>query len=233
MTSDAILAITGNYEIAVNERKEAVLKGLKAGVIKAATKLKEDLREDTIRAGLGRRLSKTWRFDEADHFFPHGRLSYHPAAIVVSKAPHIIEGFDKGEVIRAGKGKFLAVPIPGSPAEIIGAERSGNRRPSKIATARRKWGDLLKFVPPIPGKRPGMLVLQQAFVRATGRVSVRKKTKTGKFKQGTRTVPLFWLVPQVRLQKRLNVARIADRAQRRFAARVAFEMAQHLQQVQS
>ena len=64
--------------------------------------------------------------------------------------------------------------------------------------------------------RSALLVVDGVRMSAkTGRVSRQAKgggrTKSGSYKQGIATVVMFVLVPRVKLRKRLNVARAAER----------------------
>jgi Family of unknown function (DUF6441) len=67
--------------------------------------LKSNLREDVVAAGLGSRLARTWRGKTC----PERGESLEAAAYVWSKAPKIVDAFDRGVVIRTHRGRFLAL----------------------------------------------------------------------------------------------------------------------------
>lgn len=74
----------------------------------AADGLKRDLREDVVAAGLGERLARTLR----GKTFPEVGESAEAAAYVWSRAPKIVDAFDRGVVIRSARGLFLGVRPP-------------------------------------------------------------------------------------------------------------------------
>jgi len=152
------------------------------------------LRGSVVEAGLGQQLANTWQAD----IYPARGLSYNPAIVFYSKAPEII-GAHQGETIRASGGTWLAIPIPGSPAEDF-----PTRGMTRVEYARQKFGDRL-FSIPARGGRLSILAVENVSLTKTGRVSVRQKTKTGKYGKNAATLFLFWLVPQVTLDARLDV----------------------------
>jgi hypothetical protein len=139
------------------------------------------------------------------------------AGVVFSKAPHIIDGFSKGTTIRAKGRKFLAIPTQFAP-------KMAGREQMTPANFERKTGIQLHFVDR-KGKNP-LLVTRGTRLTKGGRVrklTTRKATKT----MGPRTnlkgqawVPMFTLVPQVKLRKRLDVAREIPKAQSLFVSEV-------------
>src|SRR5579875_3462666 len=70
--------------------------------------LKSDLRSDVVDAGLGQRLANTWR----GKTYPEAGASLEAASFVWSKAPNIIDAFDRGVTIRSNRGFWLAIPTP-------------------------------------------------------------------------------------------------------------------------
>lgn len=190
-------------EAALDGNLDAFQEGIRTAWLEAgrdALSLMEDrglerLRGSMISAGLGERLSHTWQGE----VFPRQGLSYNPALLFFSKAPEIVRA-QEGETIRSAAGHWLAVPIPGSPAEHFPA-----RGETKVEYARRKYGDRLFLIPARAG-RLAMLAVEGVSLTNTGRLSVRNRTKTGKWGKGTATIFLFWLVPQVTLEPRLDVA---------------------------
>lgn len=183
------------------------LEGFQEGVIKACAEAAHETMETVRERGVARlraslkqagldAIANTWRGE----IYPgRGRKSVNPALLIWSKAPEIINA-NRGELIRSPRGAWLAIPIPGSPAE----EFPNPRGPAtKVDYARQKFGDRLFLIPAAKG-RPAMLAVEGAAITKTGRVSLRKQTKTGKWGQGTMTIFLFWLVPDVQMPPRLD-----------------------------
>lgn len=154
------------------------------------------LRSSLKKAGLGS-IEKTWRGD----VYPARGFSMEPALFIHSKAPHIIAA-NQGEVIRGRNGNWLAIPIPGSPAEDLRNPRGPD---TKVDAARQRYGERL-FTIPAKNGRPAMLAVEGVGFTKTGRMTLRQRSKkTGAWGSGTMTVPLFWLVPQASMQDRLDV----------------------------
>ncbi len=185
------------------------------GLKDASNGLKRDLRGDIIAAGLGQQLSNSWRNNKPGQpiaVYPQGRYSMNAAAIIWSNAPHIVEGFDKGGMVRARGSKYLAVPLPMA-QKIIG---TGKKR-ERITPAlwEKKTGIKLAIVQR-KGKNP-ILVARGVRISNNGRIrplTVRKATKTMGPRvnlAGLAEAPLFVLVPHIQLKKRLDVKRTADK----------------------
>jgi hypothetical protein len=177
-------------------------KAVASGVKEAGGGLKTDLRKQVVSAGLGIRLSRTWR----ERTYPN--KGHDAASLVWSKAPQIIRTFDEGTVIKSQSGFWLAIPTPSAPKRGVGGRRIN---PSNFPEHR--FGPL-RFV--YRRKGPSLLVVDGVRIGAkTGRVGRRAKggplTKTGRMKAGMTTVVMFLLVPRVRMPKRLDVRRSAKR----------------------
>ena len=117
--------------------------------------------------------------------FPKAGVSLNAAAVVWSKAPVIIGAHDAGPLIRARNGLWLAIPTP------VAGKALGGRRITPAAWE-RKAGLRLRFV--LRRNRPSLFVAPTSYV------------------SGTSGTPIFLLVPQVKLPKRLDLARDAGRA---------------------
>ncbi|MCC5966669.1 MAG: hypothetical protein JJU24_11080 [Natronohydrobacter sp.] len=161
----------------------------------AGNSVKSAWRAQITGAGLGQRLANTIRSEQ----FPNGRPSLSAAAVVWSKAPMIIGAHDTGPLIRSRNGFWLAIPTPAAGK----SARGGRITPGEWE---RRAGLRLRFVYRRTG--PSLLVAEGR-LNARGR-AVASRSKTGR---GVTTVPVFLLVPQVRLPKRLDLARDAERAQ--------------------
>jgi hypothetical protein len=153
-------------------------------------------------AGLGQRLANSWR----DRHYPNQGLD--AASLVYTKAPQIVRAFDEGAVIRSRRGRFLAVPTENAPRK-----GTDGKRISPNTFPEHRLGPL-RFVPRSSG--PSLLVvdgLRASYSRQSGELrGFRRATERARRSgQGLTTVVMFLLVPQVKLPKRLDVARAAER----------------------
>jgi hypothetical protein len=169
-------------------------KAVSAAMRAAGTELKSDWRAQITGAGLGRRLANSIR----SQTFPKTGGSLNAAALVWSKAPEIIATHDTGPLIRSKNGFWLAIPLPAAGK----STRGGRITPGKWE---RRTGLRLRF---IYRRRGPSLLVAEGRLNTKGR-AVASRSKTGR---GVATVPIFLLVPQVKLPKRLDLARDAERA---------------------
>ena len=165
-----------------------------AAIKDAGTGLKSAWRAQITGAGLGSRLARTIRSET----YPKARPSLNAAALVWSKAPVIISAHDTGPLIRSRGGLWLAIPT-----EAAGRGRGGKRPTPREWEARP--GLTLRV---IPRRRGPSLLVAEGRLNSKGR-AVASRSKTGR---GLTSVPIFLLVKQVRLRKRLDLARDAERA---------------------
>lgn len=169
-------------------------KAVSAATREAGITLKSAWRAQITGAGLGQRLARTIRSEQ----YPNGQPSLNAAALVWSKAPTIIGAHDTGPLIRSKSGFWLAIPTPAA-----GRGRSGARiTPGEWE---RRRGLRLRFV---YRRRGPSLLVAEGRLNSRG-LGVASRSKTGR---GLTTVPIFLLVPQVKLAKRLDLARDAERA---------------------
>jgi hypothetical protein len=175
-------------EVAAGER------AVTAAMREAGTNLKTAWRAQITGAGLGTRLANTIR----SQTFPKAGDSFGAAALVWAKAPVIVGAHDAGPLIRSTNGFWLAIPTEAAGKSL----RGGRMTPGEWE---RRTGLRLRFVYRRTG--PSLLVAEGR-VDTKGR-TVASRSKTGR---GRVTSPIFLLVPQVRLPKRLDLARDAERA---------------------
>jgi hypothetical protein len=189
------LSVNGDIITAMRAEILAGEKAVTTAMRVAGAGLKSDWRAQITSARLGKRLANTIR----SKTFPAAGESLEAAALVWSNAPQIIGAHDTGPLIRSKDGFWLAIPTP--------AAGKGTR--GKALTPgewERRRGLRLRFIYRRNG--PSLLV-------ADGRLNSRglgvaSRSKTGR---GQSTVPIFLLMPQVKLSKRLSLARDAERAQ--------------------
>ena len=177
-------------------------KAVTKAVSDASTGLKQNWRGQITSTGLGPRLARTIR----SATYPKGQTSLNAAALVWSRAPVIVDAHDTGPMIRSKDGFWLAIPT----------EAAGKGTRGKALTPgdwERRRGLRLRFVYRRTG--PSLLV-------ADGRLNnrglgVASRSKTGR---GRATVPIFLLLRQVKLRKRLNLDQAAKAAQDRIPGAV-------------
>ena len=169
-------------------------KAVTAATREAGTSLKTAWRTQITGAGLGQRLARTIRSEQ----YPKGQSSLNAAALVWSKAPDIVSAHDTGPLIRSRNGFWLAIPTAAA-----GKSRRGGR--TTPVEWERRTGLRLRFV--YRPSSPSLLVAEGRLNK--GGRAVASRSKTGR---GLTTVPIFLLVPQVKLPKRLDLAWDAERA---------------------
>ena len=159
-------------------------------------------------AGLGTRLANSIQGLN----FPRSGKSLDAAAPVWSKAPVIVGAHDTGPLFRSKNGFWLAIPMPAAGKSL----RGGRITPGEWE---RRRGLRLRFVYRRTG--PSLLVVE-------GRLNTKGQTVVSRSKAGRgkgssdrkrsggafapKNAPIFLLVPQVKLPKRLDLARDAERA---------------------
>ncbi|MGE0630263.1 MAG: DUF6441 family protein [Hyphomicrobiaceae bacterium] len=181
--------------------------------------LKVELRADVIDAGLGQRLANTWR----GKTYPEAGASLEAASFVWSKAPNIVDAFDRGVTIKSSRGLWLAIPT--AAAGVKGISATGAMKRITPGGWERRAGIRLRFV--YRRGRPSLLVADNARLSKKGlaRPNIGRTRAGGQFTRlkGRSTVVVFILVPQVSLRKRLDIAAIAQR----WADRVPGVIASH------
>ena len=149
--------------------------------------LRDAWRNQITAGGLGNRLARTIRA----RTYPSGGTSMEAATLVWTKAPEIVAAHDEGVEIRAREGLWLSIPLPAA-----GKGRRGGRiTPTEWE---QRTGMKLRFI-----RRRGKtaLLVAEGRVSSAGR-AVRSRSKTGR---GLTSVPVFLLVPKVKLKKVLNL----------------------------
>ena len=170
-------------------------KAVSAAMREAGTGLKSAWRGQITHAGLGRRLANSIR----SQTYPKSGESLKAAALVWSKAPVVVGAHDTGPLIRSKDGFWLAIPTEAAGRGL----RGGRITPGEWE---RRRGLRLRFV---YRRRGPSLLVADGRLNSRG-LGVASRSKTGR---GRSTVPIFLLVPQVRLPKRLNLDRDAERSQ--------------------
>lgn len=171
-------------------------RAIRSAMSSATTRLKQNWRNQVTGAGLGQRLANTIR----SAVYPQSAPSFHPAGLVWSKAtnPPLMDVFETGAIIHAVGGRYLAIPLP--------AAGKGGVEGAKITPAgwEQRTGLELRLVVR-PGRNP--LLVTEGRLSKPGR-AVRSRSKTGR---GLTTIPVFVLVPQVKIAKRLGLMAAGER----------------------
>lgn len=217
------MALQGSAEDWAARVSEVTLDGLGYATFVTARAAQDELREDVRKAGLGEGIANAWRLEH----YPKGRQrSWSPSAFIWSNAAHIVEAHARGEPIRGTSG-LMAVPIPDSPAWDIKL-RPGEERAAKIT---QRFGPMRVIV---PRQGPPMLVASGRGDASGGLRPLRKsrnKATGGVYtplRQARVDIPMFWLVPDVRLERILSWPAIFDRQERMFAGNVETELRAHI-----
>jgi hypothetical protein len=195
-------SITRSLQADMQVELRNIERAVTTGTRDAGRGLKTELRRQVGSAGLGQRLANSWR----DKHYPNQRLD--AASLVYTKAPQIIRAFDEGALIRSRRGRFLAIPTENAPRK-----GTDGKRISRRTFPEHRFGPL-RFVPRSSG--PSLLVvdgLRASFSRKSGELrGFRRATDRARARgDGLTTVVMFLLVRQVKLPKRLDVARAAER----------------------
>ena len=189
-------ALQGDLNALLQAELRTAERAVTAGIREATNGLKSELRGQIAGAGLGARLANTWRGE----VYPKGQPSLGAAGYIWSKAPGIVRLYAEGAVIRSKQGLFLAIPTPA-------AGRFGDgRRKITPGSWERIHGLRLRFV--YRRGSPSLLVADGARLTRRGRAAPNVgRSKGAAFTRlaGRTTVPIFVLVPQVTVRKRLDV----------------------------
>ncbi len=237
--------VTGNLQQAMDQELRRVSTALRRAVATTGQQVQAELRAQARGAGFsdgGRTMAGAWRLK----IYPPpgvGPRTLRPAALVWSKMPAVVQAFDKGAVITAKHGRYLAWPTGYNAGQ--GRRNAGRRAGLRVTPEQMieagKRGEA--FV--LPSKSNPRVRLW--CLRVAGAYGVTKRTRnrlrlfvgtstevaTGSrkglaqrrreiLKQGF--VPMFFLSPATTLRKRLNTDQVRAQAPRLFAANAVREL---------
>jgi hypothetical protein len=197
-------AITGNLHKFMQAQAKVAEVAVTNAVKDISDNVKRDLRQQVIAAGLGKGVSNAWKVN----YYPKSGTSISLAGFVFSKAPKIIRAFNDGALIKSKNGFFLAIPSPAAPKRGVGGKRITPSNFPEHALGR------LRFV----YRRGAVSLLVVDNLRAsTGKRGGFRKASESALRtgRGLTTVVMFYLVPQVKMQKRLSVESVAAKWQAR------------------
>lgn len=181
-------------------------RAVQRGIGGATASLKAAWRAD-VASSLGRRLSNAVRAD----VYPKGQPSANAAGLVWTKAPQIIDAHERGVTIRSKDGFWLAIPLPAAGRGAGGARITPGEWEART-------GRQLRFV--YRGGRRALLV-DDGRVKRGARLMNRDGFSRAARGFRNRTVPVFALVPQVKLKKALNLMQLAQQVGASLPARIA------------
>lgn len=193
------VTIDGDLNDLMTREYRAGERAVTSSIRAAAAALKADWRAQITGAGLGGKLAKAVQ----SKVYP-SEPSLNAAGLVYSKAPKITGAFETGPVIRAASGFWLAIPLPAAGKGL----RGGRITPAEWE---KRTGRVLRFV--YRGGKRALLVDDGR--KAAGNVMVTRRRRGQQILGApttfrNRTVPIFALVPQVQLRKRLNLYASAE-----------------------
>jgi hypothetical protein len=225
-------AVAGDLEKFMKMELQAAGAGVLRGITETSIGARDRLRGQVSSAGLGPNLEKAWRSTV------YGNRTVDAAALVYSKASMIHSAFDEGaQILASGRRKWLAIPTPECRA-LFGyrtggglGTRGGNRRralspsnwPGNVDTggttdqqrrSRRRAAQYGTLRPVWRARPPHLLVVDDVRANRAGQLTRTGRSKGGGYLKGTTTVVVFWLVPMVRLKKRLDLRDVYDWAGR-------------------
>jgi hypothetical protein len=221
-----LAAIVGDLRQVLAAEVRAGERAAMSAVRAETEQVKAELRKQVTSSfgGNARGVANAWR----SQVFPTSGESLRPAGLVFTKLPNVIDAFERGVTIRPKGGrKFLAIPT--------GFNRQGGRRGAKprvtpTQMVASKQGFLRPFksgrgfvwcLPVRQGERTGRrrapLIAGGIAAVATSRRKGAAAWQQSLLAQGF--VPMFLLLPQVTLAKRLDVKGAAERGLRRLPGR--------------
>lgn len=230
-------ALVGNLQQAMDSEVRRVAASLRRAVTTAGLQVQAELRAQARGAGFkdgGKSVANAWRLK----VYPkpgQGPRSLRPAADVTSNMPAVVDIFDKGAEVRVKRGRYLAIPTP---VNRTGRGRTNNGRwPVRVTPQEmfRAGG----FVRPTRNPRVRLWCLplrtettKRGRIRLFAGSYVRVLTGNMKGAEARRRayaaertfVPMYFLMKQVSLRKRLNTAQVRARASGLFARAAIAEL---------
>lgn len=211
-------ALRGDLARWAKQELAAAEKAVTGGVRDTGQWLKADRRQRTATAGLGPKVARAWDA----RFYPKGQNSLGAAAVVYSKARRIHGAFAEGVTIRTKRARWLVIPLAEARRrrldqdfrhDAVSESGMSSRRGiwSNVAQAERVYGKL-RFVK----LKGGRALLVADNLTAGLRRSKMRRTRDGAEYSpigGRRaSVPVFLLVRQVRLTRRIDLGQGDERA---------------------
>lgn len=227
--------ITGNLRKAMDGEVRRVAASLKRAVTTTGQQVQTELRAQARGAGFkdgGKAVANAWRLE----VFPRQtNNTFRPAASVNSRMAEVVDIFDKGASVTVKHHKYLAIPTPINRT----SARRTNRGQYPVRVTALEMFRLGGFIRPTSNPRVRLWCLPiRSETSKRGRVRVfagqytQVLTGNKKGAQAARLayvaqrafVPMFFLMRQVTLRKRLNIEQVRRRAPGQFAANAVREL---------
>lgn len=232
--------ITGNLRAGMEQEVRRVAGALRRAVATTGQQAQAELRAQARGAGFrdgGRAIANAWRLN----VYPRpgtGRDSFKPAAQITSRMAEVVGAFDKGAVVTAKKRKYLAFPTGYNAA--LGRRNASRRGGLRVSPAEMMLagtrGEAFVLPTSNPSVRLWCLRVAAAYTRkkrlklfvarsqevVTGKIRGAARNRKAILKQGF--VPMFFLMRQVSLRKRLSVDQVRARAPGLFANNAVREL---------
>lgn len=214
VTLDSSIAGIMEREILAGER------AVTGGVREVGDWVKAEWRGQVVGSGLGQRLANTIRQNN----YPVRGESMSAASLVYARpnrkknsasAADVIDAFNRGVLITSVNGLYLAIPTAAA-GSVAGSSGRGRLTPG---IWEQRTGMRLRFV--YRRGRPSLLVADEARLNSKGHAKQKRgRRRRDGILTGAATVPVFILLPQVRLKKRLNLDPVARAASGRLAGAI-------------
>ncbi|HAG53536.1 MAG TPA: hypothetical protein DCL21_07100 [Alphaproteobacteria bacterium] len=203
-------ALKGDLEKIIEQKNRNVLRAVNRAVTKAGNELKKEMIGQTQRARLGYGLSKSWKVN----FYNKSDADKFTKALVYTKSPKIMEGFENAEIRKPTRGrKWIAIPSNNVP-----------KAPGKKRYTPETWKKsfpVLYFAQDTKGK--AYLVGQTIHKTNKRGNKVIRKTNS-RNESEAETVVYFFLVKQTRHTKKLNFEQASKKAQRKLKDYISQEL---------
>ncbi|MFZ4410572.1 MAG: DUF6441 family protein [Paracraurococcus sp.] len=235
-------AVLGDLRAGMEAEVRDAARAMRHGVERAGREVQAELRAQARSAGFtdrGRAVANAWRLSLYPPPATAQRTLRH-AALVWTNAPKLVDAFDRGLPVVARGGRYLAFPTPYNAAGgRRGASARGGLRvtPAQMQAARheafvirsksnpsvRLWCLRVRAATGIArrARRLRLFVGPNAEI-LTGRHRGQQRRAREVLAQGF--VPMFFLLRQVSLRKRLDVAAVRRRAPGILARALAAEL---------
>lgn len=232
------LAVKGDLVRSMKAEKVRIARAVTKAIDDVSRDAQEELRAQVVAAFPGRGGQKLVKTIRVKRFPRHDSIN--AAALVFTRAPDIIAGSDSGAVIVPRQGRFLAIPTNfnrnlgrrGTSAERAAGGWAGVRvTPDEMVKSGlafvRPRSDGPGYVWFLKVKIEGRKIYKSSARRgeryggkaiAGGLVRVgdaRRRARDFDIIEKNGGVPMFTLVPQVRVPKKLSIARVRSKAERR------------------
>ena len=214
-------ALVGDFDVELEQGRKRVTYAVQSALREAATDLKTKLQLDVAGSGLNgaSKLAKTWK----DRVY--GKTSMSPAALIMSKAPLIIEAFERGAEVSSPRGVWLAIPNPA--LKFSAPKMRGVGRRDTVRAYERRYGKL-RFQP----TRRRNLALLVTDLRRGKTGGFKAVSDTARKRGNFETVVVFYLVPKIKQRRLLRGATIRERAERDFPTKFQNRFEYYLDQAE-